>query len=565
MDAADNPMRLEAAIGQLLCPTLFGAQLRDRPYDRDAVHAELERYGWGGYILFHGDRDATARRVADLQASSRIPLLVAADMEHGAGQQIRGLTAFPTAMAFGAADDLQAVYDLGAWTAAEALSVGVNWILAPVADVTSNPLNPIISIRSFGGDAARVSACVEAFVKGCQDQGALACAKHFPGHGDTETDSHSRLGVVNADRARLETVELPPFRAAIRADVAAIMSAHLAVPALGADSLPATLSHAVMTGVLRRELGYSGLVVTDALVMGGITRHQDPVEAAVGALLAGCDMLLMPPDPVATYQAILRALESGRLPETRVREAAGRVLAAKRRLTGPRKPLPARPAEELAAHVARQALTLAKGKAETLRPDRTLALAVNDGVEPERLEAWHAALGRHGLSGRVVGHATPEDGWREVLDALDGADAVLMGVFSPIRVSKDRSLLPASLVEPLQAICRRRPTTLVSFSSPFLVAQFPEAEAWVLAYGSREVQIEAVMAALLQGVSGSPASGSAVSGSEALGLSEVLGSPVSGKLISGSRLPGRLPVTLPASVPAPRDEAPPPSGGPSFA
>ncbi len=525
-------MRLEHAIGQLICPTLFGGQLRDRPYDRAAILTDLDRYGWGGYILFHGAKDETRERLAELQEASRVPLLISADMEHGAGQQIRWLSVFPTAMAFGAADDPQLAYDMGAWTAAEAMEVGINWILAPVADVTNNPLNPIINIRSFGGDPQRVSRCVEAFIKGCQDQGALACAKHFPGHGDTETDSHSRLGVIHADRARLDAVELPPFQAAIRANVAAIMTAHLAVPALGAEAIPATVSPAVMTRLLREEMGFKGLTVTDALVMGGITRTQDPVDAAIDALLAGCDMLLMPPDPIATHHAILNAVETGRLPLARIQEAVTRVLRAKAKVGAGRKPLPLRSAASLAEETARQALTAAKGDPGMRLPERTFALAIDDGVEPDRLEAWSEALQRHGWEGAITGHGTTDADWEAILQRSDAAEAVLVGVFSPIRVSKDRSLLPASLVTPLRALCRRKPTTLVSFSSPFLVGQFPEAEAWVLAYGSRGFQIEAALEALRH----------------------------------GSGLPGRLPVTLPqAALDAPIDDQPPPSGGPSFA
>lgn len=525
-------MRLEEAIGQLICPTLFGGQLRDRPYDRDAIHAELARYGWGGYILFHGERESTRARVADLQAESSIPLLIAADMEHGAGQQIRGLSVFPTAMAFGAANDAELAYAMGAWTAAEARDVGVNWILAPVADVNNNPLNPIINIRSFGGDPERVSACVDAFVRGCQDQGALACAKHFPGHGDTETDSHTRRGAILADRDRLDAVELPPFRAAIDAGVATIMTAHLEVPALGATGIPATVSHAVMTGLLRETMGFDGLIVTDALVMGGISREQDPVDAAIDALLAGCDMLLMPPDPLATFEAIRQAVASGRLPEARVREAASRVLEAKKRLGAPRAPLPARSAETLAREVASKALTVAKGSLSLTLPPRTLALAVDDGVEAERLEVWRDAVKRHGWEGAIAGHGTSDAEWRDLSARAESADAVLIGVFSPIRVSKDRSLLPASLLTPLRELCRRKPTTLLSFSSPFLVGQFPEAETWILAYGSRPVQIEAALSALAE----------------------------------GRPMTGLLPVTLPRETPeAPQDETPPPSGGPAFA
>lgn len=525
-------MRLEDAVGQALCPTLFGAQLRDQPYDAARVLEDLDRYGWGGYILFHGDRDPTAQRVAELQAATRVPLLVAADMEHGAGQQIRGLSVFPTAMAFGAAGDLQAVRELGAWTAREALATGINWVLAPVADVTNNPLNPIINIRSFGGDPERVAGCVEAFVHGCQQEGALACAKHFPGHGDTSTDSHTRLGTVSAGRERLDAVELPPFRAAIRAGVASIMTAHLAVPALGADGVPATLSRAVMTGVLREDLGFDGLIVTDALVMGGITRTQDPVEAAVQALLAGCDMLLMPPDPAATYTGIMRALDDGRLPESRVLDAARRVLAAKARLRATEAPRPTRSAEALAAEISRQSLILAKGQPGLRLPDKTFALAIDDGAEACRLDAWQAALGRHGLRGAVASPTTSEAEWADLIRQAEQADMIVIGVFSPIRVSKARSLLPASLAAPIRRMALYRAAVVISFSSPFLVCQFPEAAAWVLTCGMHPLQIEAAVAALR----------------------------------TGSPLLGRLPVSLPDFMrDAPNETVPPTSGGPAFA
>ncbi len=526
-----DSLSLHEAVGQLICPTLFGGDRQGRVYDPVAARNDLERYGWGGYILFHGSKAEVSERVSDLQEAARIPLLVAADLEHGAGQQVAGLSVFPTAMAFGAAREPAHAYELGAWTAREALSVGINWVLAPVADVTNNPLNPIINIRSFGGDPALVARLVEAFVLGCQSQGALACAKHFPGHGDTSTDSHAKLGVVTAERARLAQVELPPFQAAIGAGVASVMTAHLAVPALDAPDVPATLSPAILTDLLRRELGFSGLVVTDALVMGGITRTLDPVDAAVLAVRAGCDMLLMPPDPALTFEALYEAARSGRLDERRVYEAAGRVLAAKARLRRPpHEPLKPTP-EALARHVAAQAITLAKGDAGRALPEGTFCLAIDDGVESERLDVWRHALEALGLrASAVVTAGTSPAIWAELLAEAGRAPAVLAGVFSPIRVSKERSLMPPELVEPLRRLAAAHPMTLVSFSSPFLVAQVPEAARWVLAYGSRPVQIEAALAGLRAG-----------------------------------EFPGRLPVTLP-ELPLPAlGKAWDGSTGPSFA
>lgn len=494
-------LSLDEAVGQLICPTLFGAQLAGTPYHAEAALLELEQYGWGGYILFHGTQDETRERVAALQAACRIPLLVAADMEHGAGQQIAGLTAFPPAMAFGATGDPELAYRLGAWTAREALSVGVNWVFAPVADVTNNPLNPIINIRSFGGDPRLVAAMVAAFVRGCQGQGALACAKHFPGHGDTAADSHTRLASVNADRARLDAIELPPFRAAIAADVASIMSAHLALPGLGID-VPATLSHAAMTGLLRQELGFEGLIVSDAMLMGGITTQAGPAEAAVQAIRAGCDVLLMPPDPYAAHAALVDALEAGTLSEERVYAAAERVLAAKRRLAGP-VALPQDEApRDLARQVASASLTLARGEQGERLATGTIAIGVDDGADPSRIAAWRRALDAQGFARHtLVSRDTSPIQWTALLEEVSSAPGVLIAVFSPIRVSKDRSLLSEDLVAPLRAIASKVPTTLVSFSSPFLVTQVPEAARWVLAYGSEPEQIEAAVDALRHGLS----------------------------------------------------------------
>lgn len=513
-------LTLEQAAGQVICPTLLHPR---RGYDEAAWLASQARHGWGGYVVFHAGREELATRLATLHAASALPLLVAADMEHGAGQQVAGLSTFPPAMAFGAADDETLAEELGAWTAVEALKAGVNWIFAPVADVTNNPANPIISVRGFGGRPADVARLVAAFVRGVQAHGALACAKHFPGHGDTETDSHTRLGAVPADRARLEAVELPPFRAAIEADVASIMTAHLALPALGVHG-PATLDPAVMTGLLRGELGFTGLTVTDALVMGGITRTTDPLEAAVRAVAAGCDVLLMPPDPEAAHAALLDAVAGGRLSDSRLREAAGRVLAAKARLKAPGQP-PSRGPLDLAAAVSRRAVTLVDGTPH-LPPD-TLAVAVDDGIEGDRLLAWRESLAQHGVPmGPVVGVDTPDAVW----EALERAPALLVALFSPVRVSKDRSLLPAALVARLRHLAARRPVTLVSCGSPFLLAQVPEARARLATYGSRDFQLDALLAALT----------------------------------TGGPYPGRLPVELPDALEAPAGTGEGSTSGPSF-
>jgi beta-glucosidase len=220
---------------------------------------------------------------------------------------------------------------MGEVTAQEALALGINWILAPIADVNNNPDNPVINIRAFGDRPEIVSALVTAFIKGAKQYSVLTTAKHFPGHGDTATDSHLHLPVLSHSPERLAAVELPPFQAAIAAGVDTVMTAHLQIPAWDREN-PATLSAAILTGQLRENLGFEGLIVTDALIMGGVTQIASPGEVAVRALEAGADILLMPPDPVETIEAVWAAVESGRLTEARIEQSVHRIQQAKNHL-----------------------------------------------------------------------------------------------------------------------------------------------------------------------------------------------------------------------------------------
>src|SRR5881394_3245935 len=222
---------------------------------------------------------------------------------------------------------------MGKITALEARAVGVHWIYAPGADVNNNPGNPIINTRSFGEDPTRVAEFVSEFVRGVRENGGLATAKHFPGHGDTAADSHIDLPVIHADRARLDQLELVPFRAAISVQVGSVMTGHLNVPALEPDpNTPATLSHNILTNLLRNQLGYQGLIVTDAMDMGGITVRYAPGEAAVRAVAAGVDALLMTPVPDAALEALQEAVKSGRISKERLDESVRRILDTKARL-----------------------------------------------------------------------------------------------------------------------------------------------------------------------------------------------------------------------------------------
>ncbi len=297
----------------------------------------VEDLGVGGVILLGGSAVEVAGRSHLLQSWADLPLLIAADVEEGVGQRFSGATWFPPPMALGevAGRDLPLALryaeDLGAALAQESLAVGINWVLAPVVDVNNNPANPVINVRAFGDTPEIVSKLATAFIRGAQRFPVLTCAKHFPGHGDTATDSHLDLPLIPHAMTRLEQIEFPPFQAAIAQGVDAVMSAHLLIPALD-EQWPATLSHRILTGQLRDRLGFGGLVSTDALVMGAIAQHYGPHEAAVLAVEAGADILLMPADPEGAIRALCDAVASGRIAPERIQDSLARIQRAKAKL-----------------------------------------------------------------------------------------------------------------------------------------------------------------------------------------------------------------------------------------
>lgn len=302
----------------------------------------IKTLGVGGVILQGGTANGAALRIKELQSWTKIPLFIAADVEEGVGQRFAGATQFPPPMSLArlAKHDPKAIdyaEQMGRVTAQEACEIGINWLFAPVVDVNNNPNNPVINVRAFGETPDIVSKLAQAFIRGAQHYPVLTTAKHFPGHGDTTTDSHLDLPVISHSLERLRSVELPPFEAAIATGVDAVMSAHLQIPAWDLD-YPATLSHRILTQGLRQTLQFEGLIVTDALVMGAIANRYGTEEASVLAIEAGADILLMPPDPQKAIQAVCQAVQSGRIPLKRIQESVERIWRAKQKVFYSHKP-----------------------------------------------------------------------------------------------------------------------------------------------------------------------------------------------------------------------------------
>lgn len=312
-------------LAQLVIPALVWRAPGGFDHEKERI-AEYLAMGVGGFLLIGGDQEVVRTLAKRLQRESRHPLLIAADLERGAGQQFTSATGLPPLSAVAELDDLEALKRAARLTAREARTMGVNWNLAPVCDVDFESENPVLGTRSFGGDFMRVGKLATAWIEACQSEGVLACAKHFPGHGRTVQDSHLTLPVVDAPLDVLKEQDLAPFRAAIAAGVASIMTAHVAFPALDPSGLPATLSREILQWLLRQQLKFDNLVVADALIMRGVLEGRDETDAAVMAVQAGCDVLLQPDDIQAVVEALETARSEGRLDPEVARRALRRRL-----------------------------------------------------------------------------------------------------------------------------------------------------------------------------------------------------------------------------------------------
>jgi len=333
-----DQLSLVEQISQMLvvrtCGMLYDHQIQ---YPRwELTRSDLQRligeFSVGGVIVMGGSAAEVALKVGEMQSWSKVPLLIAADVEEGVGQRFSGATCFPPPMAL---QDVSVKYAeaMGRVTAAESLAIGINWMLAPIVDVNNNPENPVINVRAFGITAGEVMGATRGFIAGAQQFPILTTAKHFPGHGDTSVDSHLQTPMLPHDRDRFDNIEFPPFRNAIAAGVDAVMSAHIFAPQLDPHNI-ATLSPHILTDILRGEMGFDGLITTDALMMAGVANLGDTGAIAVRAVLAGADILLMPTDAIATIEALVAAVELGKISRDRIRESVQRIWKAKQKVCG---------------------------------------------------------------------------------------------------------------------------------------------------------------------------------------------------------------------------------------
>jgi len=507
-------MTVDEKVGQLLLSTYHGSfTAADSAAYAQLLHDVQDLHVGGFIVITHSSPLGvvksqvypTAVLANQMQAKSKLPLLIASDFERGTPMRLDEGTSFPTAMAVAAGGDLKDAYTMGKITALEARAIGVHWVYAPDSDVNNNPGNPIINTRSFGENPQRVAEFVSEFIRGVQENGALATAKHFPGHGDTSADSHIDLPVISVNRERLENLELVPFRAAITAGVDTIMTGHLSVPALEPDpSTPATLSRHILTDLLRKQLDFQGLVVTDAMDMGGITVRYAPGEAAVRAVVAGADCVLMPPVPDAAFEALQGAVKSGRISKERLDESVRRILRAKARLGLQQNRLVDVNAlnhkfgsvawQKEAQEISDRGVTLLRDTPHRLpldgtKPARALLLALYSDPQPypgedleRELRARFDSVTALRADTRFVNASVLR------LPPPDSYDIAVVAFFVRVSDRKGNIDVPAEQAALAEQVYKTgKPVITLGLGSPYAIERFPQAETWLGAFGICDV------------------------------------------------------------------------------
>jgi len=521
-------MSLREKAAQMVWPTTYGDYVAaDAP-----VWERLQRYvkqdKVGGLIVSIGSPLEIAAKLNELQRMSDVPLLVGADLEAGAGFRARGgyflpnaielggATMFPPQMALGATGDTALAFAQGQATAEEGRALGIHVAFAPVLDVNNNPANPVINTRSFGEDPAQVARLGAALIRGVQSRGMIATGKHFPGHGDTGSNSHLSLPVVSVSRARLDSVELVPFRAGVAAGVGAMMTFHGAMPALDSSGVPGTLSAKVLGGLLRDEMKFQGLVVSDAMDMRGVLDTYGPVEAAVRAVAAGADILIQPVDAEQAIDAVVSGVKTGRYDEARLDRSVQRILAAKHRLGLARQRVVSLDSARfvvgdsahlaLARSIAERSITLVKDSLRMVPLGRLVAGARVLSVTYARRSdlgagvTFDAELRRHfpALRSEYVSADDASPDFTRLLRTADSADVVVVGSYVATAWNASSITAPRAFTDFVHVLLERgKPPVLVSFGNPYVLQQMPDVPAYVVAWGGFPVSQSAAARALL--------------------------------------------------------------------
>ena len=519
-----NSLSLHDRIAQLVIVPCYGEAINTRSrVFRQYQHLVRDVHVGGlivlGHVIHGSIRNAEPYAMAALfnrmQMLAPVPLLIGGDFERGASMRVNSSTQWPHNMAFAAARDLKASRYEGAATARESRALGVNWVFAPDADVNNNPDNPIINIRSYGENAKEVAQHVQAYIEGAHSdprQPVLVTAKHFPGHGDTAQDSHLALARIDASRARMNAIELVPFRAAIDKGVDAIMTAHMAVAALEPDNIPATVSAKVLTDLLRSELKFNGLIVTDAMDMLGLSQMFDTGEASVRAIEAGADVLLMPKKAEDAISGVEAAIASGRISKQRLDQSVLKVLTAKSRLGLSKKrtvdlhgigdALDAPEDDDVAQKVADHAITLVKDEKDMLplRSSETAVLVVltegRSGQQGRRLiDEVHKRSPK--MQTILADASMSKEDLDNAAQSISGASSIVVAAFVSVASYRGNVALGGEYPNFVNGLLAGQiPVTLAGLGNPYLIRSFAGAKAYLTTYSTTPTSEVALAKAL---------------------------------------------------------------------
>ncbi|TVP98299.1 MAG: hypothetical protein EA359_18495 [Balneolaceae bacterium] len=507
-------MTLEEKIGQLFIVPAYGRFNNSRTPEVLRLKRLIRDYHIGGLIFFQGDVYGQGVLHNQLQQVSDIPLWITQDMEFGAAMRVAGTTRFTPAMGIAATGDPRNAYIKGQITAREAKALGVHQVFAPVLDVNNNPENPVINVRSFSADPSIVSEYAIRFMEGMQHEGVMATGKHFPGHGDTDTDSHLALPTIAHDFARLASLELIPFRNAIDSGLQSVMSAHINFPNISTGvGLPGTLDPSIVQGILIDSLRFDGLIVTDGLEMQGITNHYSPGEAVIMSILAGVDLMLISPDEMTAIQELKTAVEIGRISEERIDYSVRKILKLKNEAglfenrfldveaLSHSVNTPEYQAE--ANRIARESVTVLKDSGNILpvrssTVNQVLVVSVSDSdghssanILANEVRRYHPNVRHHELNNR-----TTDDEISRILQDANRADLILIGSFIMVRSHHPIQMPQRQLNVLRQLTALNKPSALLAFGNPYVVRDLPETDLHLLAWSSAANQVQQTVPAL---------------------------------------------------------------------
>lgn len=507
-----SSMTLREKIAQMIVTYSDGFSLSNGSKEYNRLSNLISNEKVGGIIFFKGNSVQQAELSNTLQSLSETPLLISADYERGTKMRLDDGSLFPSNMALGATRNPELAYQMGLEIAKECKAIGVHQNYAPVVDVNNNSLNPIINVRSYGEDPELVSMMADKFIKGMQDGNVIATAKHFPGHGDTDIDSHSDLPVLNFSKERLDNLELIPFKSAIKNNVMSVMIAHLSLPSLDDEpNVPASLSQNIVDGLLLNEMKFNGLVVTDALNMAGVVKHFSTGEVALRCVNAGIDLILMPQGETKTIDAIENAVNNGTVSVDRIENSVRKILNAKYWLklnenkfvdvNNVSAVVNSQNAKDVSQKIADESITLVKNSNDLLpvkdaSEKSCLIVSLNNGNENANSEYFYNTfISRNKFKSTTYydlsGNINNSD---EILSDAINYDVIIIPIYAKVKINTGTVGIPQSQVDLINSLVSNGNKVIaVSFGNPYLIQGFSEVNSYICAYADAETSINAAI------------------------------------------------------------------------